>query len=55
MLVPAKAHVALADGERFLLMRQHLRKETEAVVIQQIPKQLTGMRGSEIVRAIEAA
>lgn len=132
MLIPAKAHVALADGERFLLMRnagsatearlelvaepalknegesgatghndprsddyieqdkldhaasaaswlnrqvlqhrieqlilvaapdtlgemrQHLHKETSAVVVEEIAKQLTGMPGPAIVKAIEA-
>ena len=36
-------------------MRQHLHKETQGVVIEEIAKQLTGMPGPEIARAIEAA
>lgn len=36
-------------------MRQHYHKETEAVVVEEIAKQLTGMPGPVIAQAIEAA
>lgn len=36
-------------------MRRHLHKETEAVVVREIAKQLTGVPGPDIVKAIEAA
>lgn len=35
-------------------MRRHLHKETQGVVIEEIAKQLTGLPGPEIVKAIEA-
>jgi len=35
-------------------MRQHFHKETQGVVVEEIAKQLTGMPGPEILKAIEA-
>ena len=36
-------------------MRQHFHKETQGVVVQEIAKQLTGMPGPDILKALEAA
>ena len=36
-------------------MRQHYHKETQGALVEEIPKQLTGMPGPEILKAIEAA
>lgn len=36
-------------------MRQHYHKETQGVVMEEIAKQLTGMPGPDILKAIEAA
>lgn len=35
-------------------MRQHFHKETQGVVVEEIAKQLTGMPGPEILKALEA-
>ena len=44
-----------ADPNTLGEMRRHYHKETQAVLVEEIDKQLTGMPGPQILEAIEAA
>ncbi len=47
--------LVVADPDTLGEMRRHYHKETEAVLIGELDKQLTGMPGPDILKVIEAA
>lgn len=50
-----EALIVAADPNTLGEMRRHYHKETQAVLVEEIDKQLTGMPGPDILEAIEAA
>lgn len=50
-----EALIVVAARDTLGEMRRHYHKETAAVVVEEIAKQLTGMPGPAILEAIEAA
>ena len=50
-----EALIVAADPNTLGEMRRHYHKETQAVLVEEIDKQLTGMPGPQILEAIEAA
>ena len=47
--------IVAADPDTLGEMRRHYHTETKAVLVEEVDKQLTGMPGPDILKAIEAA